>query len=152
MRRTIRYQGAILRGNDILLVQHYEIVGGRSYWLLPGGGREEGETEEQCVIREMKEETGLDVKVEQLCMDELSPSDEVYDRHKTYLCTILAGEAQAGYEPEPEVAGHYAIAAVGWFDLGSEAGWGEKVISDRYTYPELKQIQTILGYQPHEAV
>ncbi len=151
MVRNIRYQGAILRGTHILLIQHREHAGGRSYWLLPGGGREEGETEEQCVIREMKEETGLDVKIDRLLMNEAA-SPRVGDplRRKTYLCTILAGEAQPGYEPEPEVAARYAIAEVGWFDLRSQENWGEKVISDRYTYPELKQIQAILGYKPHQ--
>ena len=63
MKKTIRYQGAILRDAHILLVLHREHMGGRSYWLLPGGGREDCETEVECVIREMKEETGLDVKV-----------------------------------------------------------------------------------------
>ncbi len=145
MKRLIRYQGAILRGASILLVQHREHAGGRSYWLLPGGGREEGETEEQCVVREMNEETGLDVQVERLLMDEPAYPGAADQRRKTYLCAILSGEPQPGYEPEPEVAAKYAIAAVGWFDLTSEAGWGEQVIADRSTYSELKKIQALLG-------
>lgn len=146
MTRPIRYQGAILRGDTVLLIQHREHAGGRSYWLLPGGGREAGETEEQCVIREMKEETSLDVKVERLLMDQPELPEGAYPRAKTYLCTILAGEAQPGYEPEPEVAAHYAIVKVGWFDLHDEASWGEKVTSDPFTYPEMMRMQAILGY------
>ncbi len=34
-----------------------------NYWSLPGGAVEENETLEQAVIREVKEETGLMVKV-----------------------------------------------------------------------------------------
>jgi 8-oxo-dGTP pyrophosphatase MutT (NUDIX family) len=141
---TIRYQGAILRGEQILLIEHTEVEGGRSYWLLPGGGREEGESEEHCVIREMKEETGLDVEVERLLLDEPAVPGSA-SRHKTYLCRILYGEPQPGYEPEPWVADLYRISAVGWFDLYDESNWGEKVISDRFTFPTLKQIQAVLG-------
>lgn len=32
-------------------------------WSLPGGTMEIGETLEQCVIRETKEETGLDIEI-----------------------------------------------------------------------------------------
>lgn len=32
------------------------------WWLVPGGGMEEGETPEECVIREVGEETGLIVR------------------------------------------------------------------------------------------
>jgi 8-oxo-dGTP pyrophosphatase MutT (NUDIX family) len=54
MNRITRYQVAILRDHTILLlIQHREHAYRCSYWLLPGGGREGGEIEEQCVLREM---------------------------------------------------------------------------------------------------
>ena len=56
--RHTRYQAAIMIGSQILLIRHEEHNHGRTYWLLPGGGREDGESEEECVIREMREETG----------------------------------------------------------------------------------------------
>lgn len=51
---------AILKGDKILMVCHQ--TPSRIYWTFPGGGVEEGETLEQAVVREVKEETGLDVK------------------------------------------------------------------------------------------
>lgn len=33
------------------------------YWALPGGRVESGETVEQTIVREVKEETGLDIEV-----------------------------------------------------------------------------------------
>ena len=59
MNRVIRYQGAIYQDHHILLIKHRHHDTSLVYWVVPGGGIEDGETEEECVIREMKEETHL---------------------------------------------------------------------------------------------
>ena len=146
MNRITRYQGAIIRDHHLLLIKHHEFASGRDYWVIPGGGREDGETEEQCVQREMKEETNLDVVVERLLLDEPEHPDGVYKRRKTYLCTPLAGEPRPGHEPELEAAEAYAITEVRWFDLRNEAAWGEKVNQDPFTFPQMQRIRVALNY------
>ncbi len=49
------------------------IDSGHSFWVIPGGGLEAGESDEECVIREMREETGLEVQVEKLLIEEVLP-------------------------------------------------------------------------------
>lgn len=49
-------------GGRILLVRR-SVDPGRGLWCLPGGFLEIGETPEQCVLRELKEETGLDGRI-----------------------------------------------------------------------------------------
>ena len=48
--------------DQILLVKR-DTVPFKGYWALPGGRMEPGETVEQTVVREVKEETGLDVAI-----------------------------------------------------------------------------------------
>jgi 8-oxo-dGTP diphosphatase len=48
--------------NRILLVKRGTVVF-KGYWALPGGRVDPGETVEQTVVREIKEETGLEVEI-----------------------------------------------------------------------------------------
>ncbi len=73
MQRAIRYQGAIIRDDHILLIQHRHHSTGHSYWLLPGGGIEVGETAEACLEWEIREETHLQVCV----LDRLSDDPDL---------------------------------------------------------------------------
>ena len=146
MIRTTRYQGAIIRDHHILLISHTDHKTGRTYWLLPGGGMEPGESEEECVAREMREETSLVVHIERLLLNEEAAEGRVYRFYKTYLCTPVSGEAAPGYEPEPEAAATYAISAVGWFDLREPLSWGHAVAGDAITYPLLLRVRAALGY------
>ena len=146
MSRYIRYQGAILRDDHILLIKHCEHASGRSYWLLPGGGRESGETEEACIRREMREETHLEVSVDRLLLEETVNSRQGYQCYKTYLCWAESGEAHPGYEPEESASSIYAIDEVGWFDLRVPEEWDEKVKTDPITYPLLQRVRAALEY------
>jgi len=146
MRHT-RYQGAIIKDDKILLIKHTEHESGRSFWVIPGGGREPDETEEACVAREMWEETGLKVEVEGLLVESVIPNDHTtYKKRKTYLCHVISGKAAPGYEPEEDAAAVYAITAVAWFDLRSEESWETSIFDNHIAYPVLQEIRQALGY------
>lgn len=141
-----RYQGAIIRDHQVLLLKQIEHASGRSYWQIPGGGIEPDETEEQCVQREMREETGLDARVDALLLDEPSSPGAIYQRWKTYRCAILAGEARLGSEPEAVYADAYSFIEVGWFDLRHPATWKGRLEADSYICAWLQRVQAALGY------
>lgn len=70
-RRDIRYQAAVLRDHYVLLLKVFDRAGGVEFWLFPGGGREPGESVEDCLRRELREETHLEVEVSSLLFREL---------------------------------------------------------------------------------
>lgn len=142
----MRYQGAIIENHHLLLLKHAAQGGGRSYWAIPGGGLDDDETEEQCVAREMKEETHLVVSVGCLLLDE-SDLDGIYKRRKTYLYKRLTGEAQPGFEPELEGDPHLTTTDVRWFDLRADSEWDEQMKNDKITCPQVQQIRAVLGYE-----
>ena len=59
-------------------------------WNMPGGGMEEGESPWQAVVRESKEETGLDVEVVRLIgvYNKPAKNDIVF----LFLCSKIGGE------------------------------------------------------------
>ena len=60
-RPRVRVAGIVIQKNSILLIQH--IKNEKKYWLVPGGGVDWGESLEEALIREYKEETNLDIEV-----------------------------------------------------------------------------------------
>jgi len=76
----IRAAGILVRDGQILLVRHEK--NGKSYWLIPGGGVDFGETVEAALIREYQEEVGLKIKVGKLVLvhDSIPPN-----RHRQVL-------------------------------------------------------------------
>ena len=76
----IRVAGILVRDGKILLVRHEK--NGKSYWLIPGGGVDFGETAGEALIREYREEVGLEVEVGKLVLvqDSIPPN-----RHRQVL-------------------------------------------------------------------
>jgi 8-oxo-dGTP diphosphatase len=64
-------------------------------WEFPGGKREPGETFEQCLVREVREELGIEAAVEGL-FEEVTHSYADKKVHlKFFTARVLAGEPQA---------------------------------------------------------
>ena len=96
-------RGVVINGGRILL--SYETV--NDQWMLPGGGLEPGENEQECCMREVSEETGILIRPSE-CVLEI---DEYYEDWKwvnRYFFGTVEGhtairlterEKEAGMEP-----------------------------------------------------
>lgn len=94
----IRCIGALVRdeAGRLLLIRRGREPG-RGHWSLPGGRVEPGETDEQAVVREVLEETGLAVTVGTHvgAVRRPAPDGGIYDIHD-YACRATGGELRAG--------------------------------------------------------
>ncbi|KQC13037.1 MAG: hypothetical protein APR63_01370 [Desulfuromonas sp. SDB] len=114
--RDIRLQGLIVENNKFLLVKHLAVKQSRSFWALPGGARENQETEHQALIREIKEETGLTVQLDskRFLSAEVHPTS-IYKKMITYLGYPVNGSLCLG--EEPEFKNIYELVDVAWYSL-----------------------------------
>lgn len=94
--------GVIVKDGKILMSKQWD------GYDFPGGGIELGEPTEDALIREVKEETGLDVKMGKILHCEHSffmlPYKEnfVHSIHMYYECCVVGGELTTDYFDEQE--------------------------------------------------
>ncbi|WP_340684315.1 NUDIX domain-containing protein [Amycolatopsis coloradensis] len=90
---TVRCVGGIVHDElgRILLIRRANEPG-RGLWSVPGGRVEPGETDEAAVIREMREETGLDVMPGTLVGTVRRGPYDIHD----YACAVTGGTLRAG--------------------------------------------------------
>jgi len=94
----------VIRDGRVLLIRRgKEPLRGR--WLVPGGTVELGETLEEAVVREVREETGLEVAPREVLtvFDRIDRQEARVLYHYVivdYLCDYRSGEPRAGSDAE----------------------------------------------------
>jgi 8-oxo-dGTP diphosphatase len=83
----------IFDDQDRILLGHRRDI---DWWNLPGGGMEAGETVDEALRREVWEETGLEVEVEQLLGVYSKPQKQ--EVVLTFRCCVIGGELDATEE------------------------------------------------------
>ena len=109
--------GLIFRDGKLLITQRHADAHLGGLWEFPGGKREPGESYEDCLARELREELGVEVRVGEL-VESLThhyPGKSVHLRF--FRCTLVAGEpkpldcAAVKWVSAQELSGHDFPAA-----------------------------------------
>lgn len=86
--------GLIFRSGKLLLTQRHADAHLGGLWEFPGGKREPGESFEQCLARELREELGVEVSVGELFESVIHAYPEKTVHLKFYLGGLVRGEPQ----------------------------------------------------------
>ena len=87
--------GLVFRANKLLITQRHADAHLGGLWEFPGGKREPGETFELCLVRELREELGVEVVVGELFDTVTHAYPERTVLLKFFLCKLPTGEPQA---------------------------------------------------------
>jgi ADP-ribose pyrophosphatase YjhB (NUDIX family) len=92
----------VLRDGEgrILLLRH--TYRGNTPWGLPGGGLKPGESLEECLVREFREETGLHIEAVSMLSGAAHPERRLVDM--IFSCRLLPGESLDSFQPSAEVS------------------------------------------------
>ncbi|MEY4918405.1 MAG: Mutator MutT protein [Verrucomicrobiota bacterium] len=84
----------ILHGGRLLITQRHAKAHLGGLWEFPGGKLEPGETFEQCLVREIREELGVEISVGELFEEVHHDYPEKSVHLKFFICQLISGTPQ----------------------------------------------------------
>ena len=115
----------IEENNNIIFIKRTKKVNGslKTYYVLPGGCVDEGESWEQAGIREAKEELDVEIAIEEMLTEEYN--SDLNKQERFYFAKIIKGKVKQGCGDEfknmslDTKYGLYEIVKISKKELGS---------------------------------
>ena len=103
--RRIRGAGLIKIGDGYAFIHRLNVKPSQNpnkpfgeYYVFPGGGLEGSESIEECIEREIKEELGINVEVQEKLYERITEDGNM--KEYVYLCKYISGKFGTGIGPE----------------------------------------------------
>lgn len=96
----VRVSGILVENNCILLLKHHSLGELNYLWLPPGGGIEFGESAEEALVREFKEETNLDIEIVNFLFTNEVINSNLHSIELFFKVKRISGETKLGTDPE----------------------------------------------------
>jgi len=94
-KKQIEVSAAVIFHNSkVLITQRHSTAHLVGLWEFPGGKREVDETYEECLVREIREELGIEISVCRLFEEITNAYAEKKVHLKFFICELLSGEPQ----------------------------------------------------------
>jgi len=96
----VRVCGICRQDRKLLVVQHANILGNYHLWSPPGGGLVYGEKIKDCLVREFREETGLEVKPGRFLFMQEFLQEPLHALELFFEVEVTGGTLKTGTDPE----------------------------------------------------
>jgi 8-oxo-dGTP diphosphatase len=110
----------ITDGERVLVTQRSESMPHPLKWEFPGGKLKTGETPENCIIREIREELGVEISVKQL----LPSVKHAYAQNSVklipFICRIESGTIRLSEHRSYRWVHRFDLEAMDWLDADLE--------------------------------
>ena len=116
IKKTVHVVGAIIENenNEILCALRGPEMTLPNYWEFPGGKIEDGETKEEALKREIKEELGCTIKVYEPIEDTTYEYDKVIVRLETFMAKVISGTPVISEHAEIKWITREGLPALNW--------------------------------------
>ena len=92
--KTINVVAAIIKKNNKVFITQWGHGEYKGKWEFPGGKVEVGETPEEAVVREIREELKSEVKVERFFDEIEDVRNDMVLNVKFFICSLISGELE----------------------------------------------------------
>ena len=90
-RKTIRVVAAIIKQDNLIFATQRGYGAYKDWWEFPGGKIEEGETPQEALVREIKEELDTEIMVDDYLMTVEYDYPEFHLSMDCFWCSIISG-------------------------------------------------------------
>lgn len=112
--KTIRVVAAVIKKENKIFCTQRGYGDFKGYWEFPGGKIEDGETPQEALVREIKEELGVDISVGKMIKTIEYDYPEFHLSMDCFWCELVSGEIELKEHEDAKWLDKNNIDSVDW--------------------------------------